>query len=71
MQNTEPLLLTVREVAGLLNVSERHVHNLRKRRELPPPVVLGRSVRWHRKAIEHWLSGGRESMALAPEGTTR
>jgi len=52
------ILLTVNEVATLLNVSPRHVHMLRATQQLPPPVRLGRSVRWRRAELEAWVAAG-------------
>ena len=54
----EGILLTVNEVARLLNVSPRHVHMLRATQQLPPPVRLGRSVRWRRAELEAWVAAG-------------
>ena len=51
-------LLTTREVADLLKVSERHVQNLVKHGTLPKPIVLGRSVRFRPRDIRRFLNGG-------------
>ena len=41
----EPML-TTEELAKLLNVTERHVFNLVKGKELPQPIRFGRAVRF-------------------------
>ena len=53
-----PLLLTLKQVAELLSVSERHVHKLNSSGRLPRPVRLGRSVRWRRVELESWVEAG-------------
>ena len=54
----DPLMLTTRDVARLLQCSDRHVTNLRDRGRIPPPVKLGTTVRWSRRAIEQWIGAG-------------
>jgi predicted DNA-binding transcriptional regulator AlpA len=51
-------LLDVRAVAALLNCSPRHVFRLSDAARMPPPVRIGALVRWPRRAIEDWISGG-------------
>jgi excisionase family DNA binding protein len=54
----EPLLLTVAQVAELIQCSIPHVYRMEKRGELPPAVRLGASVRWPRQTIEEWILAG-------------
>lgn len=51
-------LLTVREVAGLLNCSARHVYRLCDAGRMPPPIRLGALVRWSRRVIDGWIADG-------------
>lgn len=51
-------LLTVRQLAQLLNCSQRHVYRLTDRSALPKPVRLGALVRWNRTQIEQWIASG-------------
>ena len=51
----EPLLLSARDLSSLLGVSTRSVWRLRDSGNLPPPIQLGRLVRWRRAAIDRWL----------------
>ncbi len=51
-------LLTDREVGELCNVSARHVRRQAQIGNLPAPVHIGRSVRWRRADILHWLQEG-------------
>jgi prophage regulatory protein len=55
---TEPLLLDVRTVARLLNVSVRTIHRLNATGEIPAPVRLGGRVLWHRDELRAWLEAG-------------
>ena len=52
------LALSAREVAKLLNVSQRHVWALNASGRMPRPVHLGRAVRWNRSELEAWLDSG-------------
>lgn len=50
-----PMLLTLAEVAEMLNISIRTAHRLKK--DFPGRCVLGGSVRYHRGLIERWILG--------------
>jgi len=62
MQTTESsnntLMLSARDVAKLLQCSDKHVQNLRNQGRIPAPVKLGTLVRWPRQAIEAWIAAG-------------
>ena len=51
-------LLTVRQVAEILNCSVRTVWRLSDAGRIPPPVRLGGLVRWQPRAIDKWLAEG-------------
>jgi len=51
-------LLTIQEVAGLLNCSTRTVYRLNDAGRIPRPVRLGALLRWSRPEFEHWLAAG-------------
>lgn len=51
-----PELLTAHELAAALRVSVSTVRRLAARGEIPPPVRVGRSVRWRRGDIARLLS---------------
>jgi excisionase family DNA binding protein len=53
-----PLLLTVRQVAELLNCSVRHIRRLADRGAMPQPVRIGALVRWERAELARWIEGG-------------
>jgi predicted DNA-binding transcriptional regulator AlpA len=50
------LLWTLREVAKALNVCEKTVWNLRRAGKMPPPIQLGRVLRWDPETIRRWLA---------------
>ena len=50
------LLLSVREVAKALGMSERTVWRLAATGDIPPPLAIGRSRRWSRSTLEAWLA---------------
>jgi excisionase family DNA binding protein len=52
------VLLDVRAVAALLDCSPRHVFRLADTGAMPPPVRVGRLVRWRRADLEAWLAAG-------------
>ena len=53
-----PLLLTVKQVAELLGISERHAYKLDASGRLPRSIKLGKSVRWRREELERWVDAG-------------
>ncbi len=55
MERERPLLLRVAQVATLLGISERSVWKHSTTGEIPPPVRIGRSQRWSRKAIDQFI----------------
>lgn len=56
MEGPPPGVYTKRELARLLQISERQIEHLRKRQEIPQPFHIGRSVRWCRAVVDRWLS---------------
>jgi excisionase family DNA binding protein len=52
----EKLLLTVREVAELLGVSQSAIWTWVSDERFPPPLELGRLRRWRREDIVAYLS---------------
>jgi excisionase family DNA binding protein len=51
-------LLTVDQVADLIQCSTRHVYRMEERGELPRAVRLGANVRWPRQHIDAWIAAG-------------
>ena len=49
-------LLTVKEIAELLRISERKVYELVSNNEIPH-VKVGGSIRFNSEVINKWLSG--------------
>jgi excisionase family DNA binding protein len=54
----EALVLSTRDVAKLMQCSDRHITNLRKQGRMPPCIKLGTLVRWPRTIIEGWIASG-------------
>jgi len=54
----ETLMLTVGQVARMLNCSTRTVYRMADKGSIPPPVRFGSLVRWNRKAIDAWVADG-------------
>ncbi|HOX40186.1 MAG TPA: helix-turn-helix domain-containing protein [Candidatus Brocadiia bacterium] len=53
------ILLTAKEAAALLHVSERHLWGLHNDGRLGPiPRRLGRCIRWSRRELEQWADSG-------------
>ena len=48
-------LMTVRDVAAALKLSTRTIWRMRATGEIPQPIRVGRSVRWQRCEVEHWV----------------
>ena len=51
-------LLSVKEVAITLSVSQRHLWRMKSAGKLPKPVKVGECVRWLSSDIEAWLQMG-------------
>lgn len=51
-----PVLLTAKDVAGLLGTSPKHVYNLTERGQFPRGrKVPGLGLRWARAVVQQWL----------------
>jgi hypothetical protein len=48
------------DIARVCGFTERHVMNLRKRRQMPPGKQFGRVWRWHATTVAKWLAGNAE-----------
>ena len=53
-----PVLLTVKEVAEMLGLSERTVYRLADMGKMPRPVKIGAAVRWRRNELDQWIEDG-------------
>ena len=56
--SSQPALLDVKQVAALLNCSQRHVFRLSDAGSMPKPRKLGTLVRWNRLELEAWIADG-------------
>jgi excisionase family DNA binding protein len=65
---TPTALLSVKQLADLVNCSTRHIYRLVDAGRMPPPVRLGALVRWSRPTIEAWIADGCPSFR---KGVTR
>lgn len=56
---TDSLLVSVEDAAGLLGIGRTHFYGLHSSGRLGPlPVKLGSCSRWNRKEIEAWVDAG-------------
>ena len=55
---SEPVLLTVKEVAEMLGLSERTVYRLADMGKMPRPVKIGAAVRLRRNELDTWIEDG-------------
>jgi prophage regulatory protein len=53
--STTPRLLGKSDVLMLLGISDRTLEKLVRSRRFPPPLRLGKTVRWAASVVEHWL----------------
>lgn len=53
-----PAMLTVHDVARMLNCSARTVYRLTDSGRMPRPVKLGALVRWPKVVVERWITDG-------------
>jgi excisionase family DNA binding protein len=68
---SQPELLGIDAFADLLGVSTRHVRRLTDAGRCPPPVRLGKSVRWSRRTVEAWIADGCPSNCRRRPGVAR
>jgi excisionase family DNA binding protein len=57
-ENNDDRLLTINEVASLLQCSTRSVYSLLKRGEIPRPLKVGGLTRWRIRALRWWMAQG-------------
>lgn len=55
-----PDLLTAREVAHVLRISERSVWRLCSEKKIPAPLHVGGAARWTKAEIEQWFQDARQ-----------
>lgn len=53
-------MVAAADIARVCGVTERHVTNLRKRRQMPPAKQFGRVWRWHARTVARWLARSAE-----------
>jgi predicted DNA-binding transcriptional regulator AlpA len=56
--NTDALLIPDTTAAALAGVCRATWHRLRAAGKIPPPVKLGRAVRWRRAEVVAWIEAG-------------
>ncbi len=56
--NDQQLLISSREAAKLLKVSDRMLFGMQKSGAIPGAVKLGRLVRWNLQTLKSWLEAG-------------
>ena len=52
------LLITSKEAARLLKMSERMLYTLQKRRAVPGCLRFVKMVRWNNQALRNWIDSG-------------
>ncbi|HEX4142978.1 MAG TPA: helix-turn-helix domain-containing protein [Pirellulales bacterium] len=52
------LLIDIKEAAKLLKVSAGTVYHMHKNGDMPPPIRIGRAVRWSLDALKKWIDAG-------------
>jgi excisionase family DNA binding protein len=65
---TPPELIGVEQFAELLGVSARHVRRLVDAGKCPPPVRLGKCLRFSRRAADQWITDGCPNCRRRPGG---
>lgn len=58
--------LTTPEVAELLRVTVRTVHDWRQQRTGPPAYRVGRQLLWKRAEVERWMESQRDAPQAEP-----
>lgn len=58
LTDDQGLLLTSRETAKLLKVSEKTIYNRWTTGEMPPPIRIGAAIRWSLETLKSWVNAG-------------
>ncbi len=59
---SEPSLLSVRDLAKKLGVSERMVRHWRDEGKLPLPIEVGGLIRWLALDVDDWIEEQRDKL---------
>ena len=51
-------LISIHDVATLLDCSTRHIYRLVDTRRIPQPIKLGTLLRWVKSDFEQWIAAG-------------
>lgn len=51
-------LISIQDVAHMLNCSSRHVYRLVDTRRIPQPIKLGVLLRWIKSDFDRWIAAG-------------
>lgn len=62
----EPELLKAGDVAKLLSFGERTIFRMSDAGKMPPPLKIGGSVRWSRRALRAWIDDGCPAVRSLP-----
>ena len=54
----EPVMITARQLAVLLQVSTRQVWRMLSAGRVPTPIRVGGIVRWRMAEVENWIAEG-------------
>jgi predicted DNA-binding transcriptional regulator AlpA len=54
----EPVMITARQLAVLLQVSTRQVWRMLSVGRVPKPIRVGGIVRWRMAEVENWIAEG-------------
>jgi excisionase family DNA binding protein len=52
------ILIDTKQAAKLLKISERHLWRMHHSGEMPPPVRIGKAVRWSLEVLKKWVDEG-------------
>ena len=58
---TVPVLMTVADLAAMLNTSQRSIYRFSAEGKIPRPARLGQQPRWRRAEVEAWIEAGMPS----------
>ena len=58
LPKNERRLLNAKELAGMLNMSERSLWRNLSAGKIPEPVRIGGSTRWRHEEIDRWIANG-------------
>jgi excisionase family DNA binding protein len=62
--DASPMYFLMGDVTAMFRFSRRQVYRLVEAGRMPPPLKIGRSIRWDRETLAAWVAAGCPPVAV-------